>query len=333
MVDPELAAAIAALPTPTPQEGTPTLEESKAVFNSVIALPFRNWQKTQLPDESTYTVRDRIVPVDGGGIPVRCVIPIVENENATFPVLFHMHGGGFIFGDINLDDYSLRRLAVDLKISVVNVEYRLVPDYTFPTPLNDCIAALKWVVENTSDLKADLTKGLILMGDSAGGNLAAVLAHEAHDDPFFSGRQPTGQFLREPWLAHPDSIPERLKPHYRSMDENAKHDLPMAPTRAGLDGLMLIYKAPLTDPRFSPLLYPSHEGLPPAYFQVMGLDILRDDGVVYERELKAAGVKTKLDVYPGVHHGFHGQFPAIPIATKLWADVQTGIKWLLRGGK
>ncbi|OJT02594.1 AB hydrolase superfamily protein B1A11.02 [Trametes pubescens] len=332
-MDPELAVAVAASPAPPPPEGTPTPEESRAWVDKALGQPFKAWQKTQLPDESTYTMTDRTVPVEGAEIPVRCVVPAVEDENVTFPILFHMHGGGFMFGDINLDDYYLRRLAVDLKISVVNVEYRLIPEHTFPTPLTDCLAALKWVVENTSDLKADLTKGFILIGDSAGGNLAAVLAHEACDDPFFSGRQPTGQFLREPWLAHPDSIPERLKPYYHSMEENTKHNIARAPTREGLDGLLFMYKAPLADPQFSPLLYPFQEGLPPAYFQVMGLDMLRDDGVVYEQELRAAGVKTKLDLYPGVFHGFHTQFPTISIATKLWDDARKGIEWLLRGGE
>lgn len=149
---------------------------------------------------------------------------------------------GFTVGDINLDDFYLRRLAVNLKISVVNVGYRYVlpstiyssihctpqtaPRAYLPEPSQRCLRGAEMgtyctpirtilkptypqVAENTSSLKADLSKGFILIGDSAGANLAAVLAHEARDDPFFNGRRPTGQFLREPWLAHPDGYPER----------------------------------------------------------------------------------------------------------------------------
>lgn len=209
--------------------------------------------------------------VEGGEIIVRCVVPVVEDAHDTFPVLVNMHGGGkyeeclriltrdpnglqfylslgWSVGSVELDDYFLRQLSVDLKLSTVNIEYRyahdlmlrrgthshqpcrLAPEHPFPTAVNDCLAALKWVstyipprvclpflipiphlqvVQNTELLKADLKKGFLVGGQSAGGNLAAVLAHETLADPFFAGpgRQLTGQVLREPLLIHPDAYP------------------------------------------------------------------------------------------------------------------------------
>ncbi|KAH9855361.1 Alpha/Beta hydrolase protein [Lenzites betulinus] len=333
-MDPELSAAVASLPPLPPPEGPPTLEYLRAISKTLFDVPFRAWQVSQLPPESTYVVQDRLIPVEGGEITIRTVVPADEDPNATFPILFKQHGGGFMFGDIDTWDYYLRRLCVDLRISVVNVGYRLCPEHSYDTPVNDCFAALKWTVENTAALKADLSKGLILMGDSAGANIAAVLAHEARDDPFFRGRQPTGQFLCEPFVAYPSVYPEALKSEFRSLEENKGYVYqPFTASYAGLEQTEAMLNASPTDPRCSPLLYASHAELPPAYIQAMGIDPLRDDAYVYEKVLREAGVKTKLDLYPGVGHGFHAQFPTITIATKLWADFRKGLEWLLQRGE
>ncbi|KAI0824353.1 Alpha/Beta hydrolase protein [Trametes gibbosa] len=332
-MDPELAAALASAPPLPLPDGPPTLDYLKSIFKILFVEPFRAWQVARLPAESTYAVQDRLVPVEGGEITVRIVVPADEDPSATFPVLFNVHGGGLMFGDIDLDDGHLRRLCVDFRISVVNVGYRLLPGHSFSTPVNDSLAALKWTVENTPLLKADLSKGFILMGDSAGASISTVLAHEARDDPFFRGRQPTGQFLCETPVAYPSVYPEALKPEFRSLDENQAYAYhPFTASRAAFDQMIAMLNMVPSDPRCSPLLYPSHEGLPPTYIQAMGVDPLRDDAVVYEKVLREAGVKTKFDLYPGVGHGFHAQFPTIAIATKLWADSRTGLEWLLKGG-
>ncbi|KAI0364164.1 hypothetical protein BV20DRAFT_974744 [Pilatotrama ljubarskyi] len=324
-MDPEFAAAVAPL-VGQKQASPPTIAEARAEFDQGVTAAFKAYLQPSLPPDSAYTVRDEIVDVDGGQISVRCLVPVVEDERETFPVFVNIHGGGWSVGTVELDDYFLRILCDKLKMSVVNVEYRLAPEHPFPTPVDDCFAALKWTVLNTPLLKADLKKGFIVGGHSAGANLSAVLAHMARDDPFFQGRQLTGQLLREPMVVHPDAYPEDLKSELGSMKENA--DVP--PLSA--DTIMLLYGlygAPPSDPRFSPLLYPSHRALPRAYIQAMALDPLRDDALVYDKVLRAACVETKLVMFPGVSHDFHYNFPAISLAAKVREDVVEGLKWLL----
>ncbi|EJF61943.1 hypothetical protein DICSQDRAFT_105059 [Dichomitus squalens LYAD-421 SS1] len=325
-MDPEYAAAVAPLLNAPHPTTPPSVEQVRAHFAHSLIEPNKSFHEGRLPPASAYSVEDRTVKVDGGEIIVRCITPLVNDEGQTFPVFVNIHGGGWCVGSIEIDDYHLRRISVDLQISVVNVEYRLAPEHPFPTAVNDCYAALKWTVENAPSLKVDLSKGFLVGGHSAGGNLSAVLAHETKKDPFFAGRQITGQLLREPVVVHFDAYPQSLKGELRASVEN-KDNPPL--TAAMMLDLFHMYQGPPADPRLSPLLYPSHEGLPPAYVQVMGLDPLRDDGIVYEKTLKAAGVETRIDLYPGVGHGFYYNFPSIKLAELVRQDVVKGLKWLL----
>ncbi|KAL1942628.1 hypothetical protein VTO73DRAFT_4868 [Trametes versicolor] len=306
-------------PAPAPT----SIAEARAFFVDWLTTPFKAYSAKHLPSEAAYTVQDRTISVDDGEFSVRCVVPVVEDKQETFPVLVNVHGGGWSSGDVELDDYHLRKVAVDLKLSVVNVNYRLAPEHPFPTPVNDGLATLKWVVSNASLLKADLSKGFIVTGHSAGANLSAVLAHEARNDPFFRGpgRQLTGQLLREPMVIHPDFYPGEWKADLRSIEEHP----PPPVVRAVLE----FYNPEPLDPRFSPLLYPSHTGVPRAYVQGMELDSFRDDARVYVKALRRDGVDTKYTEYPGVSHGFHYSTPKTEMAVKVRADLVEGLKWLL----
>ncbi|OJT13403.1 AB hydrolase superfamily protein B1A11.02 [Trametes pubescens] len=307
-------------PTPAP---TLQIAEARAFFKEWLTIPFKAYSVQHLPSETTYTVRDEIIAVDDGSFSVRCIVPVGDDEHETFPVLVYIHGGGWSSGDVELDDYHLRKVAVDLKLSIVNVNYRLAPEHPFPTAVNDGLAALKWIVSNAPLLKANLSKGFIISGHSAGANLSTVLSHEARDDPFFRGpgRQLTGQLLREPMVIHPDFHPEELKAELRSIEEH--------PPPPVVRAVMEFYNPDPLDPRFSPLLYPSHVGVPRAYVQGMGLDSFRDDARVYVKALRQAGVESKYTEYPGVSHGFHYSTPETEIAVKVRADLEEGLKWLL----
>ncbi|KAI0364165.1 hypothetical protein BV20DRAFT_1057426 [Pilatotrama ljubarskyi] len=325
-MDPEFAAGIAPLLGQKPPR-PPTVTEVRAHLDHVANNIYKPYLQPSLPPESAYSVLDRTVEVDNGQFSVRCFVPVVDDEQETFPVLVYIHGGGWSIGSIELDDYFLRILCDKLKISVVNVEYRLAPEHPFPMGLGDCLAALQWTALNTSLIKADLQKGFIVGGESSGANVSAVLAHIARDDPFFRDRQLTGQLLQEPLVVHPDAYPESLKAELRSFKENA--DVPPLSEDA-IRQMIGWYNPPApTDPRISPLLYPSHRGLPRAYIQAMGLDPLRDDAIVYEKVLREAGVETKIDIFPGVSHGFHYSFPAISAAGKVREASIRGLKWLL----
>ncbi|KAH9900733.1 Alpha/Beta hydrolase protein [Cubamyces lactineus] len=300
--------------------------ESRALFDKFVTKPYVAFHESILPAKGTYDVQDHLVAVEGGEISVRCLVPVVEDANETFPVLVFMHGGGMCLGSIELDDYALRGWCVKHKISIVNVDYRLAPEHPFPTAVNDCHTALKWVVSNTPLLKGDLSKGFIVGGHSAGAYLCAVLVHIARDDPFFEGRRLTGQLLREPTVCRYQAYPESLKHKFRSIEENK--DVPPV-TKGQLDRLRAWYNGPPTDPRCSPLLYPSHEGLPRAYIQASQLDVLRDDGLVYAEVLKEAGVEVKVELYPDVGHGWYYNDPTSAASARAREGVDEALEWLL----
>jgi len=189
---------------------------------------------------------------------------------------------------------------------------------------------VKWIKDHAHEYRADISKGLIVAGSSAGAMFAAVISHRAKADPDLQGKI-TGLILQIPptlgFVGPGDEIPEKFAPYLVSREQNKNDPILSAATRkVFIDA----YKpGPLGHPDTSPLLAESHEGLPPTYFQVAGADILRDEGLLYEKVLKESGVPTKLDIYPGVPHGFSGFRPELKISQKYREDTNKGLKWLL----
>ncbi|KAL0570713.1 hypothetical protein V5O48_011247 [Marasmius crinis-equi] len=325
-IDPELAPLVGAVPPLPIEPGVPP-QQVRAGSTVGVDMLKKNYEPL-LPPSSDYTVTDHNIDV-GGGVTVvaRSVVPTPrEGEDGTFPLLFWIHGGGFALGDLHMDDYKLRIASVKTRIAIVNCEYRLAPEHPFPAAVDDTFAALKFAASHPDKFSASLKKGFIVGGTSAGANLSAVLSHLARDDAFFKDKPLTGQLLHIPAVVHYDAIPDKYKSSLLSLEQNK--DAPVL-TKANIEGFMSFYNPPPTDTRISPLLLDSHKGLPPTYLQVCGLDPLRDEGLLYEKVLKEAGVPTKLDIYPGVPHGFELIFFGIKQAAKLREDFHVGLLWLL----
>ncbi|KAF7301098.1 Abhydrolase-3 domain-containing protein [Mycena indigotica] len=262
--------------------------------------------------------------------PNTLVIPTPTDEDEVFPLYFWAHGGGWVAGNLDTDDYPLRAIAHELRVSIVSVDYRLAPVYHHPTQVNDSYTALKWAVENAQLLRADVKKGLVLGGMSAGAHIVGVLAHRARDDPFFSQRPVTGHLLQiPPSLHYAAQVPEEYKSQLLSPEQNKF--APILSTEA-LNKYWdkLAGDASPSSPDLSPLLA-SHDGLAPAVLQICGLDPLRDEAFLYNDLLIKAGVKTKVTSYPGLPHGFSYFYPTVSEARKWNEDYRVGLRWLLAG--
>ncbi|EMD36026.1 hypothetical protein CERSUDRAFT_96250 [Gelatoporia subvermispora B] len=290
--DPEMVELLTSLPPRAPPAAS--LAAARNAWRNAIPPLVRRNHESLLPQESEYRVEECKIPVEGGEITLRCVIPTPFGvKDKLYPLLYHMFGGGWVFGNIDVDDYLLRAICVEFQIVTVNVGYRLAPEFPFPTPVNDAYAGLKWAAENAPMLSASLDRGFIVAGASAGANIVTVLAHRARDDPFFEGRRITGQHLQIPSTVHPDAYPEQYKAELKSY---ATLGDPGFLDKSTADDCYAKYGAPPSDPECSPLLYPSHKGVAPAYFQVCGRDPLRDEALLYERLLREDDARTRIDV-------------------------------------
>ena len=189
---------------------------------------------------------------------------------------------------------------------------------------------MKWVARNYGSLGANPKAGFVIGGASAGGNIAAILAHLARDEKL----EPplTGQYLCVPAVMPPISVPEKYKAEYISPRENVNDPvLQLSPGDDPYEGLQKILKMDLTSPLFNPSASPSgHQNLPRAFFQVCGMDPLRDEGLCYEKLLREdSGVETKLLIYPGFSHMFWTNYPQLEKSTEFVKDTLEGIRWLL----
>ena len=208
----------------------------------------------------------------------------------TLPALVYFHGGGWTIGDVDTHDVLCRQLALGARCAVFSVDYRLAPEHPFPAAVEDCFAATRYVAENAGRLNV---RGIALGGDSAGGNLAAVVALLA--------RERNGPPIAFQLLIYPATDQRCATP---SHERNAQGYLL---TRDAINYFRSHY---LPDERYwldwraSPLLAKSHAGLPPALVITAGYDPLRDEGAAYADRLRAAGVNVAYREYADMVHGF-----------------------------
>lgn len=235
-------------------------------------------------------VEDRSIEGPGGALPLRIYTPVAAGGDAL-PVLVYFHGGGWVIGDLETHDALCRTLANEAVCKVVAVDYRLAPEHVFPAAVDDCYAALKWVEANGASIGVDATR-IAVAGDSAGGNLAAVMSQIAKAEK--------GPKISFQLLIYPATDTDVDTGSYQANGSGYFLER---------DGMIWFFDhyiagADRNDTRISPAKATSFAGLPPAYVVTAGFDPLRDEGRAYAEALKAAGVPTEHVNYDGMIHGF-----------------------------
>lgn len=251
----------------------------------------RSVKRMNIPPPKVAQINNRRIPVQNGEIGVRVYAP----ESAEpLPILVYCHGGGFIMGDLDIVDAPLRALANSVPALVISVDYRLAPEYKFPTAVEDCYAALKWTFDNARALGADPAR-IAVGGDSAGGNLAAVMSLLARD------RQAPP--LRAQVLLYP--VTDQLN-DYPSKHIFAEGYFISATDIAQLKSYYFRTEEDKAHIYASPILACALGGLPDALVVTAGYDPLHDEGEAYAKRLSEAGVKVDYHCYTGMIHGFFG---------------------------
>jgi acetyl esterase len=255
---------------------------------------------------------DRTVPGAVGPRQVRVYTPAVARGGGA-PGLVWFHGGGFVVGSIESHDGVCRAIASRAGVVVVSVDYRLAPEHRFPAGLEDAIAATRWVLEHGSTLGID-PRAVAVGGDSAGGNLSAVIAQTLRSEP----RRPAFQLLLYPatdctrtMVSH-QHFREGLILTERSIAWFTENYLPA--------------KSFETDPRASPLFASDLTGLAPALVITAGFDPLRDEGRAYAEKMQAAGVDVEHVLAQGSVHGFINMTGALPESARMLDLVATRLR-------
>ena len=258
------------------------------------------------PAPAVATVEDRSIPGPAGAMRIR--VYRVADDAAPQPVLVWYHGGGHVIGSLDTHDTMARNLCREAGCTVVSVDYRMAPEDPFPAAVDDCAAALRWIAEHGGGIGADPER-IAVGGDSAGGNLTAVVALIARDEG--------GPPLRHQLLVYPVTDYRCRGPSYEryargygmleaeSMLWYRRHYLG-GPEGAG-------------DWRASPLLAADHSGLAPALVITAECDVLRDEGVAYAERLAAAGTPCEHVPFAGMIHGFFGLLGIVEAAERAHA--------------
>jgi acetyl esterase len=253
--------------------------ESRALYTEAQSVP---------PSIEVYSVEDFVVPGPAGDIPVRLYRP----NDKPAPLHVHFHGGGWVIGNLVTHDADCREIVAASGCMVLAVDYRLAPEHPFPAAPEDCYAVSCWAAANSTQLGG--SPGLISIGgDSAGGNLAAVVALMARDR--------NGPEFAMQLLLYPITEPSMASASFR---ENAEGYLLTKTMMAWFWNHYCPDIEQRKHPLISPLMASDLSGLPPALMITAEFDPLRDEGEAYAARLKEAGVEVEMRRFNGFIHGF-----------------------------
>jgi acetyl esterase len=242
--------------------------------------------------EPVARVEDRTI----AGVPVR----VYDAASGPQPMLVWYHGGGWVIGDLDTTDGVARKLANRAGAIVVSVDYRLAPEHPYPASIDDCWAVLEWVAAKGAELGGDPAR-IAIGGDSAGGNLSALMAIRARD---------AGLSLRQQLLVYPVTD---LTLSFPSIDENGEGYLLTKDSMIWFVNHYLGGADP-KDPHISPYYADDLSGVAPAHIITAEFDPLRDEGEAYGERLADAGVAVDTKRYDGMIHGFYGLGAVTPVA-------------------
>lgn len=284
--DPDFLPALAEIPTVGDYSTAEKIQAMRAMRVDAQQLP---------PHRPDVVRQDRVVPAKGSqpAVPIRIYTPAAAAK-APRACVYEIHGGGFMFGTLDMMDPWCESIAAALDVVVVSVDYRLAPEHPFPAGIDDCHAGLRWTADHAAELGIDPAR-LAIAGQSAGGGLAAGLALMARDKggpsicyqlleiPELDDRLDTPSmqaFQDTPFWNRPNAVWSWK--HYLGPNHKGTPSIYAAPARATVEQL---------------------KGLPPAYVSTMEFDPLRDEGIRYAAAMLEAGVSVELHNYAGTFHG------------------------------
>ena len=265
-----------------PPTNTQSVEDVRTAYDAMA-------QFSGTPEEVA-KIEDRTLPGPAGEIPVRIYTP---ESTELLPMLVFFHGGGWTIGSLNSYDAVCRSLAKQAQCIVVSVDYRLAPEHKFPAAVEDAYAATAWVAEHAASIHGD-SQRIAVGGDSAGGNLAAVVSHMARDK---GSPKIVYQLLIYP-------ATDYFIPGTPSIQENAEGYYLTKDTMVWFWDHYANSEEDAQNPRMAPLRATDFKGLPPALVITAEYDPLRDEGELYAAKLQEAGVSVTATRYNGMIHGF-----------------------------
>ncbi len=263
--------------------------------------------RAEIPPNENVRVEDHQFPGLDGDATLRIRIHRPADQTVPLPCFYHIHGGGMIIGSVEGEEPQMAVFVENVNCVVASVDYRLAPEHPHPTPVEDCYAGLRWVVDNADSLNIDPTR-IAVGGESAGGGLAAGTALMARDE---GGPANGFQYLVYPMLDDRNQTPSSMEFAGR---------WPGWPREMNLLGWQALLGDRAGGEDVSPYAAPARasdlSGLPPAYIDVGNLEVFRDEDIEYANRLMQAGVPTEMHVYPGVFHGWELFSPEAPVARR-----------------